>query len=140
MCECVCVSKKTCFVHLTPSTIPTTHLHTITAPPNLGEPRRTFFHGTVGRSVTLNLTILDAKPLVQPANVSWMFNDIPIFIDGNKYTQDVTPDGRLATLTIRDLNLLDSGSYRANVRHISSDVPQSRMMQLTVKSEYSNIG
>ena len=69
-----------------------------------------------------------------------MFNNIPISIDGNKYTQDVTPDGRLATLTIRDLNLLDSGSYRANVRHISSGVPQSRMMQLTVMSEYSNIG
>ena len=69
-----------------------------------------------------------------------MFNNIPISIDSNKYTQDVTPDGRLATLTIRDLNLLDSGSYRANVRHISSDVPQSRMMQLTVMSEYSNIG
>ena len=126
-------------MHITPSTIPTTHLHTITAPPNLGEPRTTFFYGTVGRSVTLNLTIMDAKPLVQPANVSWMFNNIPIFIDGNKYTQDVTPDGRLATLTIRDLNLLDAGSYRANVRHISSDVPQFRMKQLFVTGELGDV-
>ena len=65
-----------------------------------------------------------------------MFNNIPISIDGNRFTQDVTPDGTLATLTIRGLTLLDDGGYTGNVRHVSSNIPlSSSIMQLVVRSE-----